>query len=182
MIAGLQAVAGVVSLTPRANALVWPAEERSILIAVREGDIAPSTLQQAVEMARALRARLHIIHVRTLGKRARSRGSARLLVDSLRAAQGALAVAGTDSSWPPQSAEKLVSSAAVLQGDFVQRVAAYAEAVSSMMIVMAGTGVDPGRCAAALALTAQRPVLLPAVGGNGSTAADSAVLVVPRGR
>lgn len=107
-----------------------------MLLALREHDSIRTTLQQAVDTARVLQAKIHVLRVLPPSKRSTSVASTRLLVSSLRVVEEMLAAASPGSSWGIP-AGKIVSSVAVLHGDFEQSTASYAEAVGSTCIVSA---------------------------------------------
>lgn len=115
------------------------AGERSVLLALREHDNLRTAVRRAVEAARALQARIHVLRVLPPGPRRTSVTSTRLLVSSLHVVKEMLAASSPSSSWGIP-ADEIVSSVAVLHGDFEQRTAAYAEAVGSTCVVLVSGG------------------------------------------
>lgn len=96
-------------------------------------------MARAVETARVMQAKMHILRVLSPAKRRTSAASTRLLMSSLRVVEEVLATSSPGASWGIPAAE-IVSSVAVLHGDFEQSAAAYAEAVGSTCIVLVDTG------------------------------------------
>lgn len=151
--------------------------QQELLLVLSQRGTSRAILELAIETARTLGARLHLLHVVPRGSGLSERSS--LIAESLGMLQSSLAAQSAAGSCHGSApAKDMVASIAVLSGGLVQQTAAYAAAIRSTMIVIAGAGARVRSQAAAVARAAQRPVFVPGT-APGRAHTDAAIELGP---